>query len=241
MLTRGDDCAVVSWTGQVCISTDLFLENTHFRRDYFSPEDIGHKALAVNLSDIAAMGASVLGFCLGLQAPTNLDDAYWERLLAGMAALARQWDAPCVGGDLSKSEQLGFCITVWGRAPRFVPRGQTSPGDVIFCCGHESLSGSLPLGLARVGLLELEKDIPGQGANAKNVFPRCTEAHLRPLPLMRQGILLSAHPGVRSLMDVSDGLIRDLPRLLGTELTPGNGPRSTSGACLELSPPGPAS
>ena len=85
LLGRGDDCAVLGVSGPLCVSTDLFMEDVHFRRSYFTPEDIGWKALAVNLSDLAADGARPMGFTVGLSLPPDADMALVDGLYAGMA------------------------------------------------------------------------------------------------------------------------------------------------------------
>lgn len=230
---RGDDCALVAWPERVLVSTDLFVEHVHFRRAYFSPFQIGHKSLAVNLSDIAGMGGTALGFSLGLMAPygtdASLDTAFWDELLAGMAALAERCSVPLVGGDLSRGPCLGLCITVWGESVRPVFRGDCSPGDVLFLCspaGH----GAAALGLARAGFLALEE----QGSEALATHPAATSAHLLPEPLLDAASVLASHAGVRSLMDLSDGLATDLPRLLGAELHPQAGKQQTYGAALDI-------
>src|SRR6056297_3491168 len=115
---RGDDCAVVTVPGRICVTTDLFLEDIHFRRAYFGPGDIGHKSLAVNISDIAAMGGRPLGFSVGLTVPPGLDGGFWEAFMAGMADLAARHDLVLTGGDLSRGERLGVCVTVWGDVPK---------------------------------------------------------------------------------------------------------------------------
>lgn len=205
VLPRGDDAAVLACLGKVCLTTDLFLEDVHFRRSYFSPEDVGHKALAVNVSDVAAMGCRPTGFVLGLISPEEADREYWHGALAGMAALARRYDLPLAGGDLSRGGKVGLSITVWG-APgasgRFLTRGAAAPGDVLFIVGD--------IGLARVGLAVLEKDGPDAAAR----FPAAVAAHLRPEPQVEAGLVLAGLPLVAACMDVSDGLARDLPRLL---------------------------
>lgn len=230
---RGDDCAVVAWPAKACISADLFVEHVHFRRSYFSPEDIGHKALAVNLSDLAGMGASALGFCLCVQA--NPEDTpqpdFWDRLFSGMALLAARWNIPLVGGDLSRASCLGLSITVWGHSERPVHRGRCRRGDLLFTCAPSGLSGALPLGLARTGLLALEQ----YGPDAVRSWPCAVAAHLRPEPMLDAAPLLSAHPGVHSLMDLSDGLAADLPRLLGAEKAPHLGLQEIPGADLRIS------
>lgn len=102
LLGRGDDCAVLRAGSPLCISTDLFMEDVHFRRGYFSPQDIGWKALAVNLSDLAACGARPSGFTVGLSLPPDADMELVDGLCEGMARLAEQASAPLVGGDLSR-------------------------------------------------------------------------------------------------------------------------------------------
>lgn len=219
-LGRGDDCAVLRCPSRLCVSTDLFLENVHFRRSYFSPEDIGYKALAVNVSDIAAMGAVPAGFTLELMVPRGLDERFFERLFSGMAGLARVLDIPLLGGDLSRAEALGLGIAIFGEAGpsgRFLTRCAAS-GDLLFVCGR--------LGLARAGLLALEEFGPA----AADRYPEAVAAHLRPRLLVREGTLVAACPKVRGLMDLSDGLARDLPRLLGRHLG------STLGAELSIEP-----
>ena len=205
-MARGDDCARLACGGDLVLSTDLFVEDVHFRRSYFAPGDIGHKALAVNVSDIAAMGCRPLGFSLGLMAPAAAppDDAYWDELFAGMAALARRFDAPLTGGDLSMAPALGLCVTIWGEpgpTGRVLAR-DARPGDAILCVGG--------FGAARAGLMALEE----LGPEAAGRYPHAVAAHLRPAPLVDEGLTLAAEPGVSGCMDLSDGLARDLPRLM---------------------------
>uniref|UniRef100_I2Q303 Thiamine-monophosphate kinase n=1 Tax=Desulfovibrio sp. U5L TaxID=596152 RepID=I2Q303_9BACT len=209
VLPRGDDAAVVACPGPVCVTTDLFLEDVHFRRGYFSPQDTGYKALAVNISDVAAMGCRPTGFVLGLVSPEDADREYWDGVMAGMATLAARFDLPLAGGDLSRGDKVGLSVTIWG-APgasgRFLPRGAAAPGDVLFVVGD--------IGLARVGLAVLEKDGPDAAAR----FPDAVAAHLRPEPQVAAGLVLAGLSRVTACMDVSDGLARDLPRLLPSGL-----------------------
>ena len=210
VLGRGDDACVVRLGGEVCVSTDLFLEGEHFRLGYFEARDVGWKSLAVNLSDMAAMGAVPLGFTLGLTAPAGPDALWWEGFFGGMAGLAERFGLVLAGGDLSRGERLGVCVTVWGgKEPggRFLRRGGCEKGDVLFFVGD--------LGLARTGLSALEE----RGRGAEDDFPQAVRAHLRPEPLVAAGRILAKARGVTALMDVSDGLARDLSRLVG----PGQG------------------
>jgi thiamine-monophosphate kinase len=205
LLPRGDDCAHIKTPGELVVSTDLFLESVHFRKRYFTPGDIGHKALAVNLSDIAAMGARPMGFSLGLMVPEDLDANFWNELFTGMAELAAQFDLMLTGGDVSRADRLGFSLTIWGRPGpkgRVLRRGG-KPGSVLVLLGRP--------GLARTGLSLLEegedRDAPG--------YERAVEAHLRPRPLVNEGVGLAGMNGVHGAMDVSDGLAADLPKFLG--------------------------
>ena len=212
LIGRGDDCAMLRPGGPLCVSSDLFLEDVHFRRAYFLPGDVGYKALAVNISDLAACGARPQAFTLSLGLPGDIDADWLEAFFAGMADAARPWRMALAGGDLSRCERLHVSVTVWGDAygapdePIFLARGGAMPGDSIFLVGQ--------VGLARVGLAVLER----HGRDALERWPAACAAHLHPLPQVDAGLMLAragsnARPPV--LMDVSDGLARDLPRLLG--------------------------
>ncbi len=208
LLGRGDDAAVLACPSSLCVSTDLFLEDVHFRRSYFSPADIGHKALAVNISDIAAMGATPLGFALNLMVAPHTNDDFWSGFFTGMAAVADEYGLYLAGGDLSRSTCLGVAVTIWGEqvpGGRFLQRGRGKAGDVLFIIGA--------IGLARTGLAVLEHHPDFVAA-----YPRAVQAHLRPAPFVSEAQRLAVLPGVRGLMDVSDGLVRDLPRFLGARL-----------------------
>lgn len=206
-LGRGDDGAIIAGGADLCVSSDLFLEDFHFRRSYFSPGDIGYKALAVNISDIAGMGAKPVAFNMDLMVPEGLPTEFWDEFFSSMASLARQSDLVLSGGDLSRADKLGVSITIFGNGGangKFIQRRNAQPHDSVFVCGD--------LGLARVGMLALEE----MGEAAKDEYPIACRAHLRPkMKLMIASLLTAA--GVSSLMDVSDGLARDLPRLVGPE------------------------
>ncbi|MCJ2163718.1 MULTISPECIES: thiamine-phosphate kinase [unclassified Pseudodesulfovibrio] len=206
-LGRGDDCAVLAGGREYCVSSDIFLEDVHFRRDYFSAADIGYKALAVNVSDIAAMGAKPVAFTLDLMVPPGLDDAFWNDFFKSMSSLAKQNDMVLAGGDLSRSDRLGMSISIYGVAGStgFLRRGKCAYGDILFTVGD--------IGLARAGLMALE----AAGVKARETLPAAVMAHLRPKPKVMIGTLLNA-AGIKGLMDVSDGLARDLPRFLGPNL-----------------------
>jgi thiamine-monophosphate kinase len=125
-----------------------------------------------------------------------------------MSMLARQNEIGLAGGDLSRSDKLGISITIFGVAGgsrEFLTRGGCEPDDILFTVGD--------LGLARVGFMTLE----AFGKKGREIFPAAINAHLRPKPKVISGTLLNA-AGIKGLMDVSDGLARDLPRFLGPDL-----------------------
>lgn len=234
LLGRGDDCAVLKAEQPLAVSTDLFLEDTHFRSAYFTPGDIGYKALAINISDLAGCGARPLGFTLCLGLPARINMAWLDAFFEGMALLANRYNIVLAGGDLSRSATtLSIAITVWGEAAtpgNFLRRGGSIPGDSIFVTGSP--------GLARVGLSVLEK----HGRAALQDWPTACVAHLRPQSHVDKGLML-ARAGFNArppaLMDLSDGIMRDLPRLLGLtgELSATNPKtRSGLGARLTLTP-----
>lgn len=210
-LGRGDDCAIIAPGGQFCVTSDLFLEDIHFRRAYFPPEAVGHKSLAVNLSDLAASGARPLAFSLCLGVPEWTDMAWLNAFFEGMARLAQTCAIALCGGDISRSASLHIAISAYGVAQDgcgFVRRSAPLAGDALFVLGD--------LGLSRLALRELEN-----GADARQLYPAAWRAHLYPLPRVREGIELAKAARAMSrisLMDVSDGIAADLPRLLGPGL-----------------------
>lgn len=207
-LGRGDDCAIFNSTGNLCASSDMFLEDIHFRRSYFYPYELGHKALAVNISDLAGFGAKPLTFTLCLGLPEWVNMVWLDSFFRGMGALAAKHRMALAGGDLSRSSMLFIAISIFGEAPEncaFLTRKGARPGDIIFVVGE--------LGLARAGLHALE----AEGREAIPLWPNACRAHLAPEPQVGAGLML-ARAGFNSrppaLMDLSDGIARDLPRLL---------------------------
>lgn len=209
LLGRGDDCCVLRATQPLCVSADLFLEDVHFRNSYFTPHEVGHKSLAVNISDLAACGARPTAFTLCLALPPSIQMSWLEDFFAGMGELAQQHRMVLAGGDLSRADKVHISITVWGESTSngtYLTRGGSMPGDSLFVIGE--------LGLARAGLHILE----AQGRAALGEWPQACAAHLKPQPQVDAGLTLArlgggSRPPV--LMDVSDGLARDVPRLLG--------------------------
>jgi thiamine-monophosphate kinase len=192
----GDDAAVLA--GGWCVSLDLLIEDVHFRMRTTSARDLGWKAIAVNLSDLAAMGAEPVCALVGLGLPPDLSSDVLDELFAGLDACASAYGAQIVGGDMSRASALTLSVTVIGRAERPARRDGARPGDIV--CVTGALGGS------RAGLALLE------GLDAE-VAERASlvERHVRPLPQLAAGQSLAG--AVHAMMDVSDGLATDAARL----------------------------
>lgn len=218
-LGMGDDGALLKNPGgslQV-VTTDLLLENVHFRRAWTPLGLLGQKALAVNLSDLAAMGAVPGPFFLDLGLPQDLLLSDFDALLKGLAREARQaGDMVLAGGDTCASSFLHIGLTLTGRVRpgQVIRRDGAKPGDLIAVSG--------PLGDAAAGFLLLEAGwrwTPGDAlrpaggtlAVASAVAAAALAAHLCPSPCLRQGQVLGGR--VSAGMDLSDGVAADLPRL----------------------------
>ena len=214
LLDRGDACAVLRGGGPLAVTTDIFAEDAHFRRRYFSAFAIGWKSLAVNISDVGSSGAKPSGFSIGLTLTGKEDTAWLEGFCEGMKALTDRFDLAISGGDLARSSLLNVCVTAWGELsealPRGLRRGVAQEGDAVFLVGN--------VGLARLGLTALEAADDVEACTER--WPAACAQHLRPMPLAFEGMALgrfAVEHGLQDrlgLMDVSDGLARDLPRLL---------------------------
>lgn len=198
LLGPGDDAAVVAAPdGRVVISTDVLVEEVHFRRDWSTAYDVGRKAAAVSLADIAAMGACGTALVIGLGAPADLPVDWALRLTDGLRDEAALVGACIVGGDVVRSDMITVSVTalgdLQGRAP--VTRGGARPGDVLVLAGE--------LGRSAAGLALLE-----QGETSGELV----DAHRRPAPPYAMGPIL-ALAGATAMCDVSDGLISDVRHL----------------------------
>ena len=195
LLGPGDDAAVVAAPdGRVVASTDVLVEGVHFRREWSSAYDVGRKAAAANLADIAAMGARGTALLVGLAAPADLPVAWSLELTDGLRDEAEVVGASVVGGDVVRSGTLVISVTALGdlegREP--VTRAGAQPGDVVV------LAGELGRSAAGLGLL--------QAGTREGVL---VDAHRRPTPPYEMGPVL-ARAGATAMCDVSDGLVADL-------------------------------
>jgi thiamine-monophosphate kinase len=192
----GDDAAVLTTPdGRVVATTDLLLEGRHFRRDWSSPADIGAKAAARNLADVAAMGAVPVALLVGFGAPGDLPLAWARDLVAGIADECSRVGATVIGGDTSGAESVLLAVTALGdldgRDP--VTRAGAQPGDVLAIAGV--------LGNSAAGLALLEAGLAGPAS--------LIAAHRRPRPPYQAGPE-AARLGATSMIDVSDGLLADV-------------------------------
>lgn len=208
----GDDAAVIQperGTFDV-VTTDAQVEGVHFDRRFVPPDAIGHRALAVNLSDLAAMGASPRAALLSLALPPSLDLADFERLVDGVLAVAATHRVALIGGNMTQtSGPLTVDITAIGsvRPRKALTRSGARPGDAVYVTGS--------LGEAAVGLQRLQA-VPGAGLDV------CVARYLRPQPRIRAGMLLGRNRAASSCMDVSDGLadcVRQVAEASGVGMT----------------------
>lgn len=197
----GDDAAVLSPLGPKMLWTiDAQVEGKHFDLGYAEGESIGHKALAVNLSDICAMGGVPRMALVSLGVRSGLEISFWEALYEGMAKLAVRAGVDIVGGNISATSGPAFIdISVLGECSRPLTRGGAKVGDTLFVTGE--------LGGAARGLRLLR-------AKEGSSDPLAVRRQLWPEPRLKEALLLSQLEGVHALMDVSDGLTQDLGHLL---------------------------
>ena len=194
LVGTGDDAAQLKADGSVLVSTDLMVDGRHFRRDWSSATDVGHKVAAANLADIAAMGGVATGLVIGLAAPGGTSVSWVQDLSQGIAEEVAEVGASVVGGDVVESDTLVLAVTALGRvdgAP--VLRSGARAGDVVAVAGR--------LGWAAAGLAVL-----GRGFRSPRVV---VDAHRRPRPPYAAGPQ-AQQAGATALIDVSDGLLADL-------------------------------
>ncbi|WP_221324025.1 thiamine-phosphate kinase [Actinoplanes sp. L3-i22] len=199
LLGPGDDAAVVrAADGRVVASTDVLVEGRHFRRDWCGPADVGHRAAAANLADIAAMGATPTALLVALCVPGNLDPEWAEGLADGLSAEAALCGAGVVGGDTSSSPTLTVAVTALGDLGGLEPvrRNGAQPGDILALCGR--------IGYAAAGYTVLSR-----GFRTPKIL---VEAYRRPQVRYSAGPEAARH-GATSMIDVSDGLLQDVGHL----------------------------
>jgi thiamine-monophosphate kinase len=200
----GDDAALWRPTsGQETILTcDWFLERTHFLRDKHPPDAVGWKSLARATSDIVAMGGAPRCFLLSIALPQNCIGDWFDSFLRGLRRASRKLGCPLAGGDTTRRDEILIHITVVGEvaAGQAILRSETRTGDLLY------VSGSL--GEAHLGLRELKAH-----PRVKRPFSKTLRKHLYPEPRIALGQWLARNHLASAMMDISDGLSSDLPRL----------------------------
>lgn len=198
----GDDAAVLDDDPATVVAHDMLIEDVHFRRATSPMVDIGAKSLAVNLSDLAAMGASPVAAFVGLGVPPSVSADDVDEIYAGLDAVAALHNMTIAGGDISRAPVLTLAVTAVGRmAPGVAPvlRSGARPGDGVYLSG--------PVGASAAGLALLEN--PGLHVDDPT---GAISAHRWPVPHVALGRRLAAN-GAHAMMDCSDGLALDLTRL----------------------------
>ena len=200
----GDDCALLSIGGRtLAISIDLSLEGVHFRTDWLALREIGWRATAAALSDLAAEGATPLGVLVSLGVPGNRQRRTGNaspavQIMAGVGAAARSVGASVLGGDLVRSPRYLVDVCVLGVAQRPVRRSGARPGDGLWVTGR--LGGA---GLALAAL---------RAGRGRRLAPALRRRFARPMPRIAAGRWL-ARRGARAMIDISDGLAGDAGHL----------------------------
>jgi thiamine-monophosphate kinase len=205
-LGSGDDAAVSVPAGATATSVDALVDGVHFRRQLASPAQIGHKALATALSDLAAMGAEAGEAYVVLGLPPDFSEEECIEMLDGMAALASATGTALAGGDLSRAAELFLAITVVGHSSdpqALVERGGAQPGDLLVLTGE--------LGAAAAGL-ELLDDPALEASLPAGSVAELRARQLEPTPRLAAGRALAAS-GATAMIDLSDGLGADAGHL----------------------------
>ncbi len=198
----GDDAAAVDIDARRCLvaTTDMLIARTHFPLGT-TPEQMGHKAVVVNLSDLAAMGAEPLALVFSVGLPRKLEVNFVERMIRGMDATARAYGTYVVGGDLGEADDITISGSAFGIADRgrLLRRSGARPGDLIAVTGE--------LGAAAAGLRILLEGLQ------RGDYARLLKAQLEPAARVKEGVQLAKSGLVTSAIDVTDGLAANLWQL----------------------------
>ncbi|MGF1662798.1 MAG: thiamine-phosphate kinase [Kineosporiaceae bacterium] len=222
LVDNGDDAAVLPPGGPVVLSTDTLVEHVDFRHDWSSPADVGAKAAAAGLADVAAMGARPEAVLLSLTAPGGTDAELLLGIAAGAAEEAARAGAAVVGGDVAAGGEVVVTVTATGQMAAGVDpvlRSGARPGDVVAVAGALGESAAGLAVLAAGGVRMVAARDPGRAA-----LDLVVRRHRRPVPPYPAGPAAAA-AAATSLIDVSDGLVRDARRVA-----------AASGVVLDLDP-----
>ena len=203
----GDDCCEVAANGSWLISTDTLVDSVHFDSTFHPPHLLGRKSIAVNLSDIAAMGGRPRFVQLSLCLPENMEWEWLSSYLDGVFEILGEFDTALVGGDTVKGRDLVISVTVFGEplASGAVYRNGAREGDTVW------VSGSLGSAGCGLELLVGEKTNPGK--IDLSPLQELLDAHLDPEPCIHLGMDLARSGMVTAMQDISDGLATDLAHI----------------------------
>jgi thiamine-monophosphate kinase len=200
LLGIGDDAAFLADLKSPVFSCDALIENVHFRREWISPRQLGWKSLAVNVSDMAAMGAAPVAVTISSALPPQTEIAWVENLYRGFADAAKQFQFSIVGGDTTKSDQIMISVSIIGEliSSHALRRDGAKDGDALLVTGT--------LGESAAGLAILQSK-----GNAQVPFElHCVEKHLLPCPRVTEiRAALKAGKVLHSAIDISDGIVGD--------------------------------
>lgn len=204
----GDDCAVipVSDTESLVVTTDLLVENSHFLLDKISPFELGYKSLAVNLSDIAAMGALPHSAFLSIALTKNLTVEWVDEFFRGIQTLCEKYNCLLLGGDTTKSEigiSINFTVIGKGKTENLKFRKNARPGDLI-CINNITGDSGGGLKLLLEGMEKI--DNPD--------YKKLISAHNFPEPDVFEGEFIASFKSVNAMMDISDGIDSDIRRII---------------------------
>jgi thiamine-monophosphate kinase len=204
----GDDCSVFgkSPTGAWLVSTDMLVDGVHFNREWHPPRLLGRKSIAVNLSDIAAMGGIPRFFLLSMSLPLWLSSEWLLDWFDGVSSMLAEFDCVLIGGDTVSGLEMNISVTVLGEqhSAGVLYRSGAKAGDIVYVSG--------PLGSSAAGL-EILKKTGGNTSFGKNSWETLINAHLDPVPQVRLGQVLCASGCISAMQDISDGLATDLSHI----------------------------
>jgi len=200
ILGPGDDCAILAPSKAPQLFTiDSMIEGVHFRLGWGPPEKLGAKALAVNLSDIAAMGGTPTACVINLAIREGLDARFFDRLYIGIRKTAQRYDTDVVGGNITHGDRLAITVALLGDASRNIMRRDLARiGDDVFVTGT--------VGDSAAGLAILDGKLKARGATREYLIER----HLNPTPRIEAGLALAKLNPAPAAIDISDGLLQDL-------------------------------
>lgn len=193
----GDDAAVIKTQGLQVLTTDCMVEGDHFRRDWFTAEQIGMKAIEINVSDVAAMGADPKFVLISLALPRDLDVSFVEKLYKGMWNSCNKHGLEIIGGNMTHCTSIVISIMLIGEVSekKLSLRSDAKHGDFIFVSGH--------LGYGRAGLRLFQETIDG--------FEKVKKRYLEPKARIKESSKIA--PFVNAMIDISDGLAPEIKHI----------------------------